>query len=67
MLDWKDYAVPDSYDGPHYDEDIPSMTLDFVKNMITHLKMEKRLTRGRHLSLLDVGIVNSTYYILTSS
>ena len=66
-MDWKDYAVPgsDSYDGPHYDEDIPSMTLAFVKNMITHLKMEKRLTRGRHLSLIDVGfvIVNSTYYI----
>lgn len=42
-LNWQDYEIDSSYTGPRYDEDMPTMTLGFIKELLLYLKDQNKL------------------------
>lgn len=42
-ITWKDIDVPASYDGPRWDDDVPNITIDFIKQLLLYYKDQKRL------------------------
>lgn len=42
-ITWKDVVVSASYDGPRWEDDVPNVTIDFIKQLMAHFKEQKRL------------------------
>lgn len=44
-VNWKDVHVEDSYEGPRYTDEMPTITVDFIKDLIAHFKNQRNLHR----------------------